>query len=234
MNNPLAPPTESYRSRPLMLAKETLIADIRKGLAVLQHYVRPGGRINLTDGNVQSESVVEDLLNQVYGWNVTSTNKEKANYPCIDLIDAGRKLGIQVTAEKDSDKANDTLTCLDTNKMSDRVAHLKVLLIVPKQKKYTINVSCPGVSFDWETDVVDFDDVLVATQAISNLQHLGRVQQCIVNAMPTIFPQYLAPRTTYCIRTHQGTKVNVPIVDCDWYGPVSKPIWLNSSTLGRQ
>lgn len=162
------------------------------------------------------------------GWAVTSTNKEKANYPCIDLIDAGRKLGIQVTAEKDSDKVNDTLTCLDTNKMSNRVAHLKVLLIVPKQKKYTINVTCPGVHFDWETDIMDFDDVLVAAQAITDLQHLSRVQKCVVNAMPTIYPQYSAPRTTYSIRTHQGTKVNVPIGNCDWYGPASKPIWLES------
>ncbi|OWK42394.1 hypothetical protein FRUB_04472 [Fimbriiglobus ruber] len=134
------------------------------------------------------------MLNQVYGWNVTSTNKEKANYPCIDLIDAGRKLGIQVTAERDSDKVNDTLACLEKNKMADRVARLKVLLLVPKQKKYTINAPCPGVSFAWETDVMDFDDVIAAAQAITDLQRIGRVQQCVVNAMPSIFPQYSAPR----------------------------------------
>ena len=46
-----------------MLQKETLIEDIRKGLAVLQNYVRPSGTLNLTDTNVYAEEFVAGLLN---------------------------------------------------------------------------------------------------------------------------------------------------------------------------
>jgi len=38
-----------------MLERENLLEDIRKGLAVLQNYIRPGGTLNLTDTNVHSE-----------------------------------------------------------------------------------------------------------------------------------------------------------------------------------
>ena len=216
----------------MLLAKEVLIADIRKGLAILQSYVRPGGRINLTDGHVQSESVVEVLLNQVYGWNVTSTNKDKANYPCIDLIDAGRKLGIQVTAERDSDKVNDTLACLEKHKMAHRVAQLKVLLLVPKQKKYTVNATCHGISFDWTTDVFDFDDVIAAAQAITDLQHLERVQQCVVNAMPSIFPQYSVPRIPAVAKEPPLTELAIRILVAAVAGMQQK-VYVNDSMHGQ-
>ena len=39
-----------------MLQREIMIADIRKGLAVYQDYVRSGGPLNLTDTNVHAET----------------------------------------------------------------------------------------------------------------------------------------------------------------------------------
>ncbi len=73
----------------MILAKEVMIADIRKGLAVLQNYVQPGGTLNLTDTNVHAEDFVASLLNVIQGWNLVSTNRQKANFPCIDLLDQG-------------------------------------------------------------------------------------------------------------------------------------------------
>lgn len=174
----------------MLLAKEALIGDIRSALAVFQDYVRPGGKLNLTDLNVQSEDFVAGLLNAVFGWALVGTNKIKANYQCIDLIDESRKLGVQVTAEGGSDKLTGTLECLEKHKMAREVSQLKVFLLIQKQGKYTVNAACPGIAFDWKADVLDCDDVCQAAQAIGELDQLRRVHRFIVESMPRLFPDY--------------------------------------------
>jgi hypothetical protein len=179
----------------VLLAKETLIGEIRSALAVFQDYVRPGGKLNLTDPNVQSEDFVAGLLNAVYDWSLVGTNKAKANYQCIDLIDETRKLGVQVTAEGGSDKLTGTLECLKKHKMAGDVSQLKVFLLIPKQGKYTVNATCPGIAFDWKADVLDCDDVVQAAQAIADLQQLRRVHQFVVESMPRLFPEHHPARS---------------------------------------
>ena len=173
-----------------MLAKEQLINDIRSALAIFQHFVRPGGALNLTDTNVQAEDFVAGLLNAVFGWSLVGTNKEAANFPCIDLIDAKGRLGVQVTSEQGSEKLAGTLKCLEKQNLGEAISHLKVFLLIPKQSRYTVSNSCPGVAFDWKADVLDCDDVVKATQAIANLDQLKSIQSHVVASMPKLFPQY--------------------------------------------
>jgi tetratricopeptide (TPR) repeat protein len=173
-----------------MLERETLIEDIRKGLAVIQNYIRPGGKINLTDANVHAENFVAGLLNAIYGWSLVSTNQEAANYPCIDLIDEGRGLGVQVTSEKESPKLTDTVECLDRHGLARKIRQLKVFLLIPKQERYTVNAVCAGVQFDWRNDVLDFDDAIQAAHGIADLQQLQRVHRHVVHAIPSVFPEH--------------------------------------------
>jgi tetratricopeptide (TPR) repeat protein len=173
-----------------MLHRETMIDDIRKGLAVYQNYVRTGGTLNLTDTNIHAEDFVAGLLNAIHGWRLVSTNQVTANYPCIDLIDEQLGLGVQVTAEEGSAKLTKTVECVKSHKLAGRVKHLKVFLLIPKQGQYSVNAACPGVEFNWRNDVLDFDDALKSTQAISDLHQLHRVHQHVVNSMPSIFPEY--------------------------------------------
>jgi hypothetical protein len=171
-----------------MLAKDELIRDIRKGLAVLRAYIEPGGLLNLTDINVQAEDFVAGLLNAIHGWGLVNTNKATANYPCIDLIDEIRKIGVQVTSETTSAKVSDTVDCLNTSKLAGRLSQLIVFMVVKKQGSYTVKVTCPGVAFKWQDDVIDFDDALKAAQAISDLTHLKRVHQFVIESLPFFFP----------------------------------------------
>lgn len=107
------------------MLREIMTADIRKGLAVYQDYVRPGGPLNLTDTNVNAENFVAGVLNAIHGWNLVSTNQATANYPCIDLIDEQLGLGVQVTAEEDSDKLTKTV---DASRRITRLAIRDTLL----------------------------------------------------------------------------------------------------------
>ena len=173
-----------------MLQRQTMIDDIRQGLAVYQNYVLPGGTLNLTDTNVHAEDFVAGLLNSIYGWSLVSTNQSTANYPCIDLIDETLALGVQVTSEAGSAKLTKTLECAKTHDLAKNVKHLKVFLLIPKQEKYSVHAECPGIAFDWEHDVLDFRDALQSAQAISYLPQLQRVHQHVVQSLPSIFPQH--------------------------------------------
>lgn len=168
-----------------------MIDDIRKGLAVYQNYVRPAGILNLADTNVHAEDFVSGLLNSMHGWSLVSTNQVTANYPCIDLVDEPLGLGVQVTSEEGSAKLTKTVECAKTHKLAERVKHLKVFLLIPKQEKYTVHAECPGIEFDWQHDVLDFADALRSAQAISDLTQLQRVHQHVIQSLPSIFPEYL-------------------------------------------
>src|SRR5262245_52609859 len=121
-----------------MLYKEGLVKDIRLAFAALTAYLQMGGKLNLTDAHVQSESFVQDLLNAVYGWQLESTNQTASNYKCIDLIDKSQKLGMQVSSDNRSTKINDTLTCLSTHGMGGTITALKAFVLGKKQGQYTI------------------------------------------------------------------------------------------------
>lgn len=172
-----------------MLQNETLINDIRHGLAYFQSYIESGQPVNLTDTNVRAEDFVAKLLNSLFGWNLKNTNDTVANYPCIDLIDESLGCGIQVTAERGSAKLNKTIQCLVKHELAKQIQSLKVFSLVPKQNKYTANDCCEGLQFDWKKDVLDFNDVVKEATKISNLDQLKLVRQQVVEAFPSIFPE---------------------------------------------
>ena len=132
----------------------------------------PGGPLNLTDINVQAEDFVAGLLNAIHGWELVNMNQATTNYPCIDLFDEASKLGVQVTSETSSAKVSGTVECIKAHNLAGQVSQLMVFMIVPKQGTYTVRATCPGVTFEWQNDIIDFDDALKAAQAIFDLRHL--------------------------------------------------------------
>ncbi len=173
-----------------MLKKQKLIDDIRSAFAIFQNYIASGGSLNLTDTSVSAESFVGGLLNLLFRWNLTSTNSHSANYPCVDLIDRARGLAVQVTAEKGSAKLIDTINCLARHSSGNNIRFLKVFLLVPRQKRYKIEVECSGVAFDWRDDVLDFDDAVKAANLIDDLSHLQELHEYVVDALPSAFAEY--------------------------------------------
>ena len=172
-----------------MLQNETLINDIRHGLAYFQSYIEHGQPVNLTDTNIHAEDFVANLLNSLFGWNLKNTNNAIANYPCIDLIDESLGCGVQVTAERRSAKLQNTIQCLVRHEMANQIQSLKVFSLVPKQNTYTVNDCCEGIQFDWKKDVLDFNDVVKEVTKVSDLDRLKLVQQQVVEAFPMIFPK---------------------------------------------
>lgn len=140
-----------------MLKRKMQLEQIQSALVGLESLVATGGKLGFTDLNVHSEEFVRGLLNRVYGWALVGANSQVSNFPCIDLIDPGRQIGVQVTSERGSSKINGCLECC-ASKLSDSISKLYVFSLVKKQGKYTLS-SVAGVSFD-KSHIIDFIDII--------------------------------------------------------------------------
>ena len=169
-----------------MLAKEDYLRDIRLGLSVLQDYLKPGGSLNLLDGNVHAEDFVASMLNALNGWSVKNTNRAVSNFPCLDLVDEGNEVGLQVTSEEGAPKINRTLDCLQKHGLAAKIKKFIHFSLVPKQARYAIRGVPAGITFDWKQDILDFDTLLKKIQAADD-NVLVAVHKVVTGAMPRIF-----------------------------------------------
>ncbi|MBU1364904.1 MAG: SMEK domain-containing protein [Gammaproteobacteria bacterium] len=167
-----------------MLLRQTSIDEIRLGLAVLQGYIRPGGPLNLTDINIHAEDFVGEVLNLLYDWNLINTNSVKANYPCIDLLDKNKYIGVQVTTEQGVKKVNKTYSCC-TNELVGTITQLYVFSLIPKQNSYALKNIGGTISFS-KNEILDFDDVLRKVKGSSD-EKVIEVHKYIANQMPAVF-----------------------------------------------
>ncbi len=169
-----------------MLNKQSMLEEIRLGLSVLQHYIRPGGPMNLTDINVHAEDFVGRLLNSLRGWNLNNTNRDVSNAPCIDLLDEKVKVGVQVSSETGAGKINEALACLEKHGMSAKLTHFYHFSLVPRQKTYHTRSAPPGILFDVKKDVLDFDTLLKEIQAATD-GTIAAVHKAVRESMPALF-----------------------------------------------
>jgi hypothetical protein len=169
-----------------MLKQADMSDRVRRGLAILEAYIRIGQPLNLTDANLTAELFVQGLLNRAYGWQLRDLNAGQRNYPCLDLLDDAAALGIQISASRTSKRANDTLLCLRQQPSPLPITVLKLFTLVPKQGKYTISASCPGVRFNPAVDVLDFQTVLKDLDR-GTTDRLEAVHSYIVATLPQAF-----------------------------------------------
>jgi tetratricopeptide (TPR) repeat protein len=171
-----------------VLDKEKLIQDIRAGLAYLEAYVSSSNSLNLTDTNIHSEDFVGGLLNILYDWNLVNANQYTGNFPCIDLIDSTLGIGIQVTSQTGSGKVNKTLQCLTDHSFSNQISSLWLFTLKRKQTKYTVNVSCPDIEFNWQHHIIDFNSISEKAYRTQDIARLTKLHEYIVTSIP-IFPK---------------------------------------------
>jgi hypothetical protein len=169
-----------------MLTHADMNDQVRRGLSILQDYIRTGTQLNLTDASVTAEVFVQGLLNRAYGWKLRDLNAAQRNHPCLDLLDDVARLGVQVSASNTSEKANDALSCLRRRATPLPITVLKLFTLVAKQRKYTVRVRCPGVRFVPKDDVLDFATVIKELDR-STMNRVKAVHDYVVATIPQAF-----------------------------------------------
>lgn len=162
-----------------MLERKRLIEELDAYFGVLDYIVAKSGKRGRYDAHVHSEDFVASILNALHGWKLATVNREVSNVAAIDLLDSENRIGVQVTSDKTSAKINSTIEKLVRSPLRSSVDKLIVFLLQSKQRSYTINSECPGVSFSKES-IWDFETVLSYASSNSTGPELLKVVHAVV------------------------------------------------------
>ncbi|WP_337248843.1 ABC-three component system protein [Companilactobacillus zhachilii] len=126
--------------------------------------VKMSGRMNLLDDHVLAESFFLRFLNELYGWNLCTSNVNVSNAAAVDLIDVDRKISVQVTTNIRKDKIQSTLT---KAKEALKDYQIKFLFITTDARKLSkMSYSNPeNVLFDPKKDIIDTSRLMMDCQS---------------------------------------------------------------------
>lgn len=160
-----------------MTARKMYMDQIIRELAIAQIEIEYQCGLGIYDDVHYWEEIAKGLLNRCYGFQLANLNKEKKNFPGIDLGDRGRGIGVQVTAEKGSTKLKDTIQTMIGKKVYEEFPHLIFFILGRKQKKYTVTQNGQTfLDFDTEKDILDFGDIMEKCQTLE-LENLKQAAQ---------------------------------------------------------
>lgn len=97
---------------------EQEISEIRKYFVTWITEVKLATALDYFDINRISEGTAQRLLNMVYGYQLQDLNKEKKNFPGIDLGDRNIGIAFQITSRKDATKITESLKIFASNNFS--------------------------------------------------------------------------------------------------------------------
>jgi tetratricopeptide (TPR) repeat protein len=100
--------------------------------AQLESYLKLKGRQNLNDAAVLAEDFCKHLLNRLYGHSLINLNTLDPNAAATDLIDTGKRIGFQITANATTEKIRDVHRKATDHKLAARLDHLTILFLVAK------------------------------------------------------------------------------------------------------
>src|SRR5690606_38439848 len=133
---------------------------IADAFAVWQTKLAYLGSLNRFDAHVISEHTVCELLNEIFGYKLTSANKIRQNHPGIDLVDNRNSIAVQVSATSRTAKVQHTIDTFAAEGLNLKYKQLLVLVLGKKQARYTALRIPKNVAFDIDSNVLDFQDLL--------------------------------------------------------------------------
>lgn len=145
----------------MLLTRENDEKYIMKRLAQIQAVVGLENSQQLYDIDHVLEDFCVGLLNIVFDWSLHNINHEQKNTPAIDLGDVLNKVAVQVTSDNSGSKIKKTVKKFISNGLHNTYNKLLVVVLVPKQRRYTITPETPDTfSFSVENDILDFRDLI--------------------------------------------------------------------------
>lgn len=141
-----------------------LINEFRELTAQLKIEVESASSMGLYDTHKVSENLMCELLGYLCGYsNLRNLNRDKVNYPGLDLADDHARIAFQITSTSDLNKVKDTLETFIKHNLHQKYDRLVVYILTQKQNSYSqesINNSLSGqFQFDANQDIWDYRDL---------------------------------------------------------------------------
>lgn len=143
-----------------MNLRELELKMIADHFATWEAKIRTLNSINLYDANIFSESLICDLLNLIFNYELTNANAIKKNFPGLDLVDKVNRIGFQITSTKTKSKVQGTLDKFFENGLDKDLDEIFVVILGTKQLKYSNLNAENGFNFDAKKHILDFADLL--------------------------------------------------------------------------
>jgi hypothetical protein len=147
------------------------IARITQKLAVLKNEISMSGKISYLNIHKQAENLFRDVLTLTYGVELINLNETRTNFEGLDIGNQSAGIAYQVTSQNTAEKVNDTLAKAinyDHHKIFFRII---IFMLSDKKPAYTIKpLSDPSFSFNPDTDILDFSDLIKKIESLPNLQ----------------------------------------------------------------
>lgn len=149
---------------------------ISKALAVLAYQTKAE---NLT-GLFSKNRLTEDLLLPVFriafsAPDLRNLNREKANFPDIDLGDDKKRLAIQITTEKAAEKIEQSLTSFVGHDLPTRYDRLVCFILTPDKPRYASKskskwqtVLDGGLGFNPSIDIIAINSLFRLIEGLSH------------------------------------------------------------------
>ena len=96
-----------------MLRRERIIKRFILGISVLTSYISYTGSLNMHDINIIAERFMCDLLNILYGAELTNANDIVRNNSGYDLISKSKKIIVQVSSSDTPEKIANTIEIIE-------------------------------------------------------------------------------------------------------------------------
>ncbi|MBM5458654.1 SMEK domain-containing protein [Pseudomonas sp. P66] len=169
-----------------MITRGHLIGQIIDEFVAVGEQAKLRSSLTLNDLPVYCENFFRDVINITEGWNLVNLNEKRQNEPGLDLSDEAKKVAVQVTNTRTSEKINHTLQKI-TEDQAKKHKRFIVFVIGGRQKTYdAVNSElAEKYSFDiaediWDTHTIAKKAVSLPIERLQSLHELVRKEMARV------------------------------------------------------
>jgi len=172
------------------------IGQIVDELASIAHQVEMRSQLGHTDLNRLLEDFFKDILNIIYGHNLSNLNETRSNTLGLDLGDQISRVAFQVTSRANAQKIKNTFKKITVEQVA-QFDEVFILVIGKKQGSYNLETLQTKVEFD-ESKIIDIGDLCrdAITLSMLKLQDLHGlimrevVRVCVDLEVPDVHGKY--------------------------------------------
>lgn len=117
-------------TKEMLTDEDITIERVANRLRKISKEIKKSNKLNLCDINIICEEIFGEILNILYGYELTVKSMEaKSNYVAVDLVDENNKIAFQVTSRVDVAKIKDTLRKFVKNELYKNIDSLYILIL---------------------------------------------------------------------------------------------------------
>ncbi len=139
---------------------EDELKEVRRYIGIWITEVSLANAQTFFDINIISESLAQQLLNLIFGYELNDLNRLELNYPSIDLGDTkDAKIAFQVTSSISKSKINKTIESFIKNNFDKKYINGIKFFVLGRRKKMS-HLIVSEVNFNSKRDVLFVEDII--------------------------------------------------------------------------